>query len=106
MPGVSGELKLQALPMRGGLAKLPGEVPCFSVEGLFPSVGSCKKFLFDMDRSSRRLGELRLRMALRRFSSLLYPPSVCFESLAVGGWCVRLKGSSCCNGVLHLAFLF
>lgn len=50
MPGVSGELKLQAVPIRGGLAKLPGEVPCFVEEGLLPSAGSSKKFLLDMAR--------------------------------------------------------
>ena len=43
MPGVSGLLKVRAprLPgrMAGALAKLPGVVPCFWVEGLPPTGG-------------------------------------------------------------------
>jgi hypothetical protein len=39
MPGVSGELNDRGPPMSAGLAKLPGLVPCLSVEGFPPRGG-------------------------------------------------------------------
>src|SRR5687767_5261714 len=39
MPGVSGEEKVKGRPTAPGLAKLPGVVPCWSVDGLSPRRG-------------------------------------------------------------------
>jgi hypothetical protein len=40
IPAVSGELKLQGVPMRGTRAKLPGFVPWPDDDGFRPSGGS------------------------------------------------------------------